>query len=89
MRKKRRLTDAYQLPPFTPGQRVSGLFGDPKARVIRFSRRQKKQAAVFAVRHIGPFTTASSAWSETFLVATRASISSWRYDVFCAEGAAR
>ncbi len=89
MQKKRRLTDAYHFPPFTPEQRVSGIFGDPRARVIRFTRRQKKQSADLAVRHTGPSTTASSAWSETSLAATRASTSNWRSGVFCAEGAAR
>jgi len=89
MRKKRRLTDAYQFAPFSSKQKVLGLFGDPKARVIQFTRRQKKQSAEFAVRSIGPFTTASFAWSETSPVATHVSTSSWRYGVFSAGGAAR
>jgi hypothetical protein len=89
MRKKRRLTDAYHFPPFTPQQTVSGIFGDPKARVIRFTRRQKKQSADVAGRHTGPSTTANSAWFETFPVATRVSTWNWRSGVFRAEGAAR
>jgi hypothetical protein len=89
MRKKRQLTDAYHFSPFTPQQMVSGIFGDPKARVIHFTRRQKKQSADVAVRYIEPSTTASSAWFETSPVATRASTSNWKFDVFCAEGAAR
>jgi hypothetical protein len=89
MRKKRQLTDAYHFPPFTPQQTVSGIFGDPKARIIRFTRRQKKQSADVAVRHTVPFTIANSAWSETFPVATRASTSNWRSGVFRAEGVAR
>ena len=86
MRKKRRLTDAYHFPPFTPEQRVSGLFGDSRARVIRFTRRQKKQSVEVAVQHTGPSTTASPAWSATFPAATHASTSNWRSGVFCAEG---
>jgi len=89
MRKKRRLTDAYLFPPFAPQQRVSGIFGDPKARVIRFTRRQKKQFAELAVQPTGPSTTASYAWFAISPVATRAFTSNWRFGVFCAEGAAR
>src|SRR4030042_2283251 len=89
MRKKRRLTDAYHFHPFTPKQKVSGIFGDPKARVIRFTRRQKKQSAELAVRSTGYSTIGSSGWSETSPAATRASTSNWRSGVFCAEGAAR
>jgi hypothetical protein len=89
MRKKRQLTDAYHFPPFTPQQTVSGIFGNPKARVIRFTRRQKKQPADVAVRYTEPSTIASSAWSETSPVATRGFTSNWRSGVFCVEGAAR
>jgi len=89
MRKKRRLTDAYHFPPFTPQQTVSGIFGDPKARVIRLTRRQKKRSADGVVRHTGLSTTASSAWSAISPVATRVSPSNWRSGVFRAEGAAR
>jgi len=89
MRKKRRLTDAYHFPPFTPQEAISGIFGDPKARVIRFTRRQKKQSAELAAQSMGPFTIARSAGSATSPAATRASSSTWKSDVFCAEGAAR
>jgi len=89
MRKKQRLTDAYLFPPFTPQQRVSGIFGDPKARVIHFIRRQKKQSAELVVRPTGPFTTESYAWFATCPAATHGSTSNWKFGVFGAEGAAR
>lgn len=41
MGKIRRLLDVYRFPGFRPKARVKGLFGDPKARVIRLERLQK------------------------------------------------
>src|SRR3989338_9222550 len=41
MRKKRRLLDEYQFPGFRPKAGIQGIFGDPKARVIRLKRTQK------------------------------------------------
>jgi len=46
--KKKRLSDSYRFPFFQPSVTVSGLFGDRHARVIRLSRRSKKQSAAFA-----------------------------------------
>ena len=46
--KKKRLSDSYQFPFFQPSVTVSGLFGDSHARVIRLSRRSKKQSAALA-----------------------------------------
>lgn len=43
--RKRRLWDVYRFPGFTPGPTVSGIFGDPYARVITLSRRSKKRVA--------------------------------------------
>jgi hypothetical protein len=44
MSKRKRLTDAYRLPGFTPFQTVKGIFGDHKARVIVLQRTEKKQS---------------------------------------------
>jgi hypothetical protein len=41
MNRKRRLSDAYRFPGFTPFQIVKGIFGDPKARIIILKRRKK------------------------------------------------
>jgi hypothetical protein len=43
--RKRRLWDAYALPGFRPEGTVRGIFGDPKARIVRLKRRSKKSAA--------------------------------------------
>ena len=42
MRKPRRLDDAYRFPGFRPEATVRGIFGDPKARILRLLRRGKK-----------------------------------------------
>ncbi len=58
MRKAKRLWDAYRFPGFTPEPEVSGIFGDPKALVIKLRRRGKKRFVGFAGGHIECFTTA-------------------------------
>src|SRR5208337_2786144 len=40
-KRPRRLWDAYCFPGFRPEPTVCGIFGDPKARVIRLNRRSK------------------------------------------------
>jgi hypothetical protein len=47
-KQKRRLWDAYAFPGFRPEGTVRGIFGKPKARIIRLSRRSKKRCAVVA-----------------------------------------
>ena len=37
--------DEYRFPGFRPKARIQGMFGDPKARVIKLLRTQKKQYA--------------------------------------------
>ena len=41
MRKKRSLYDAYHIPGFKPQRKVSGIFGDPNALVIKLTRQGK------------------------------------------------
>ena len=57
MRKRRSLLDEYRFPGFRPKAAVKGIFGDPKARVIRLERTQKKRYAVHAAKHIEVITT--------------------------------
>ncbi|MGC9258680.1 MAG: hypothetical protein ACP5I8_01190 [Phycisphaerae bacterium] len=38
---KRRLSDAYRFAGFRMAPKVTGMFGDPKARLLRLSRRSK------------------------------------------------
>jgi hypothetical protein len=45
-KRKRKLEDAYRFPGCRPDPVVRGVFGDPKARVIRLIRRSKKRSAV-------------------------------------------
>jgi hypothetical protein len=39
MRTHRRLWDTYRFPGFPSNQKIQGIFGDPKARVIHLCRR--------------------------------------------------
>ncbi len=57
MGKKRRLLDEYQFPGFRPMSKIQGIFGDPKARVIRLNRTEKKQHAVAAGQFTAVITT--------------------------------
>jgi hypothetical protein len=45
MAKHKRLWDLYRFPGFYPEHTVSGIYGDPKARVIGLIRRGKKRSA--------------------------------------------
>ena len=47
MLKTKRLSDLYSFPPFRPATIVQGIFGDPRAVVVRMFRRQKKLRAAF------------------------------------------
>lgn len=44
MSKKKSLLDGYRFPGFRPRATLKGILGDPKARIIRQARRQKKTA---------------------------------------------
>lgn len=88
MNKKKRLTDAYRLPGFTPLQRVKGIFGDSKARIILLNRSKKKQCVQFVEQRTGVTTIVGSALCATFLLAIRAYTWNWRYAALDAGGAA-
>jgi hypothetical protein len=51
------LSDAYCFPGFQPKQQVVGIFGDPKARVIRLKRIEKKLIVQTVVGSIGASMT--------------------------------
>ena len=89
MRKHRRLHDAYRFPGFRPVPIVRGIFGDPKARILRLERRGKKPCVAPAGRFTGPSTTTRSAWSGISPVATRGCTWSSRSGGSCANGAGR
>src|SRR5450759_1302424 len=88
-RKYRRLWDTYRFPSFRPSSAVHGIFGDPKARVIRLHRRGKKLSAESVATRIEPGTTAGCAEYATCRVGTLGSTWSWRFDVSTARDAAR
>jgi hypothetical protein len=89
MGKTRRLWDAYRFPGFTPETEVSGIFGDPKALVIRLRRWGKKRFAELADRRTERFTTARCGECGIFPAATVVSIWMWRFGVFCVGVAGR
>jgi len=57
MEKKRQLLDEYRFPGFRPRADVHGVFGDPKARVIRLERKQKKQSVDVVGKYTEAITT--------------------------------
>jgi len=57
MGEKRRLLDEYQFPGFRPRSEIQGIFGDPKARIIRLARTEKKRYVVAAAWCIAAITT--------------------------------
>lgn len=78
MTKYRKLWDTYRFPGFRADHTVSGIFGDPKARVIRLIRRGKKQFAELAVMFIPRFMTGRSGEFETSPVGTCESTWTWK-----------
>jgi hypothetical protein len=78
MRKNRRLWDAYRFPGFLPQHTVSGIFGDPQARIIGLRRRGKKQLVEPVVRFTILSTTERSAEFETSPAEICGSTWTWR-----------
>ena len=83
---KRRLIDAYRFDGFVPCEAITGVFGDPKARVIHFHRREKKLSVHSVVLRQGVITIGRSALYAISPVEIHESIWSWRYAVFTADG---
>jgi hypothetical protein len=57
MGNKRQLVNKYRFPGFRPQARIKGEFGDPKARIIRLERTQKKQYVDVVGKHTEIITT--------------------------------
>ncbi len=81
--KRKRLLDAYQFPSFRPLEKIRGIFGDSKARVITLIRRSKKPSATPVAERTPAGTTRSCGEFATSPVATRASIWGSRFDGCC------
>ena len=73
MEKRRRLLDEYRFPGFSPRAEIKGIFGDPKARVIRLKRTQKNDMRVLwedsleSLRQEGASGTGFILWGGTDL----------------------
>lgn len=63
--KSRRLRDAYRFPGFVPLAGVQGVFGDPKAVIVKLNRRRKKRrCAVDVDPGVAVITTTESSKCE-------------------------
>jgi hypothetical protein len=82
--RKRRLQDAYAFPGFRPEATVRGVFGDPKARIIKLKRRSKKRCVALAEPNTTAGTTARSVACATFRAATHGYIWNSMCDAFSA-----
>lgn len=89
MGKKRRLLDEYQFPGFRPMSKIQGIFGDPKARIIRLKRSQKKRHVDAAAPYIAVITTRQCDRYGICPVGTPGSTWKWKSDGFSASGVAR
>src|SRR6516165_5583377 len=88
-KRPRRLWDAYIFPGFRPEPTVQGVFGDPKARVIRLNRRSKKRLAAAAVARRWAGMIASYGVYAICRVATHGFFWNWRCGVSTAVTVAR
>ena len=89
MATSRRLTDLFRFPGFRPYATARGVFGDPKARVLRLERRGKKPVAGSATRLRMASTTASFAAFAISLAGMRASTWSSKWVVYGAAAVVR
>lgn len=83
------MLDAYRFPGCRPLAGIQGIFGDPKARVIRLQRRQKKQYAGVVEQYVEASTIQKFAEYETCRAEMYGYIWKWRFGVFSAGSAGR
>lgn len=88
IREKSGLIDSYRFPGFSPETTVTGIFGDPKARVVRLKRTGEKPSVGPVGQSITAITTRKSNASATCRAATQKCISSLRSDASSARPAA-
>ena len=89
MPKHKHLWDAYRFPGFAPEHTWAGIFGDPRARVLRLIRRGKKQFAVLVASAIALSTTGRPAGFAICPVRTNAFIWKWNFVESPVEGAGK
>ena len=88
-KKRKRLLDAYRFADFRPLDRVRGVFGDPKARIITLVRRSKKHTAVHVAARTLAGTTARYDGFATCRAETPACTSNWRFGGLPVEAAVK
>jgi hypothetical protein len=86
--KRKRLLDAYRFPFFRPLEKIRGIFGDSKARIITLVRRSKKQSATPVAERTLFGTTRGFDEFATSPVGTHASIWRSKADECCVGAAA-
>lgn len=87
--KKKRLSDAYTFPGYVPQEKVIGIFGDSRARVVRLERTGKKLSVAHAELLFLRSMTEGSSGSVTFHAATLEYFLKSRSDGFSAGLAAK
>jgi hypothetical protein len=78
MEKHKRLWDLYRFLGFSPEHTVSGIFGDPHARVLGLVRRGKKVSVEAVVRFTMLFTIERFGGSGTFPAVASAFFWNWK-----------
>jgi hypothetical protein len=76
--KSKRLSDTYRFRGFKPQAKIIGIFGDPKARVVRLERTGKKLSVVPVGSLATVITIAASGEFETSRAGIQKSSSSSR-----------
>lgn len=79
--RKRRLSDAYRFPGFKPRADVVGVFGDPKARIVRLARTGKKLSVAVVARQAFHIMIAAQDGFGIYLAVIRAFFSKSRSGV--------
>lgn len=82
-RKPKHIIDAYRFPFFRPLEKIRGLFGDSKARIITLVRRSKKLSATHVAGDSLVGTTRRFGEFAICPVATHEFIWSSRFDGCC------
>jgi len=85
MAKSKKLEDAYRFPGFHPLPIIRGVFGDPFARVITLTRREKKRLAAPVAVFTRGITTGRADGFET----TPAEVFASTWNLRCVESSAR
>lgn len=84
MHKHKRLIDSYRFEGYEPSENLTGIFGDPKARIIHLRRREKKQYVHCARLGQQVITIERHAVCATFLAEAHVSTSNWSYAAWSA-----